>query len=83
MADTLTEVQIQNLDESVQVAAQPSEEEELKRSDIIELGDYLKIYTGPVEQGQSAVAGEGYVYYRDLQFIKYLTLIARYIYNKI
>lgn len=72
MADTLTEVQIQNLDESVQVAAQPSEEEELKRSDIIELGDYLKIYTGPVEQGQSAVAGEGYVYYRDSQFIKYL-----------
>ena len=59
-------------DESVQILPQAPEEEALKRSNLIELGDYLKVYTNVVERGEAAVAGEGYVYYRDANFIKYL-----------
>ena len=59
-------------DDSVKILPQASEEEPLKRSNLIELGDYLKVYTNVVQQGQTAVAGEGYVYYRDTNFIKYL-----------
>lgn len=59
-------------DDSIQIAAPVSEEEPLKRSNLIELGDYLKVYTNVVQQGETAVAGEGYVYYRDTNFIKYL-----------
>ena len=59
-------------DESVQILPQAPEEEALKRSNLIELGDYLKVYTNVVQQGEAAVAGEGYVYYRDASFIKYL-----------
>ena len=59
-------------DESVQILSQAPEEESLTRSNLIELGDYLKVYTNVVQQGEAAVAGEGYVYYRDTNFIKYL-----------
>jgi len=59
-------------DDSVQILPQAPEEEVLKRSALIELGDYLKVYTNVVQQGETAVAGEGYVYYRDANFIKYL-----------
>jgi hypothetical protein len=59
-------------DDSVQILSQASEEEPLKRSSLIELGDYLKVHTNVVQQGEAAVAGEGYVYYRDTNFIKYL-----------
>ena len=59
-------------EETVQITATVPEEEPLKRSNLIELGDYLKIYTNVVQQGEKAVAGEGYVYYRDTNFIKYL-----------
>ena len=59
-------------EETVQITTTVPEEEPLKRSNLIELGDYLKIYTNVVQQGEKAVAGEGYVYYRDTNFIKYL-----------
>ena len=59
-------------EETVQITATVPEEEPLKRSNLIELGDYLKVYTNVVQQGEKAVAGEGYIYYRDTNFIKYL-----------
>ena len=70
MADTLTEKQ----QEEQEIASDQEQQQELtKRGDLIELGDKIIVQTNnAINQGEKAVGGEGFVYYRSPSLIKYL-----------